>query len=98
MQFKMEITLDLVKKVATNARLKLKEEELKKFAEEMKDILTNFSKLTEADTKNTQPSFHPIPVINKTREDVPGECLNREEALALTPHSKNGYFKGPKTI
>ncbi len=94
----MEITLELVKKVAANARLKLKEEELKKFAEEMKDILNNFAKLAEAETKNIPPSFHPIPVVNKTRQDEPGECLNREEALSLTPHSKDGYFKGPKTI
>lgn len=94
----MEITLDVIKKVAANARLKLKEEELKKFAEEMNDILNNFAKLAEVDTKNVQPSFHPIPVVNKTKEDVPGECLNRDDALALTPHSKNGYFEGPKTI
>lgn len=94
----MEISLDLVKKVAVNARLKLKEEELKKFAEEMKDILDNFSKLSEVDTSNTPPSFHPVPAVNKTREDKPGECLNREEALALTPHTKDGYFRGPKVL
>ena len=94
----MELSLDLVKKVAANARLKLKEEELKKFLEEMKDILGNFSKLSEVDTNNTLPSFHPIPVVNKTREDKIGKCLNREDALSLTPHTKDGYFRGPKVL
>ena len=94
----MDINLDIVKKVAVNARLKLKEEELKKFADEMKDILDTFSKLSEVDTNNLAPSFHPVPVVNKTREDKVGECLNREEALELTPHHKDGYFRGPKVL
>ncbi|HLC32991.1 MAG TPA: Asp-tRNA(Asn)/Glu-tRNA(Gln) amidotransferase subunit GatC [Candidatus Nanoarchaeia archaeon] len=94
----MNISLDLVKKVAANARLKLKEDELKKFVEEMKDILSNFSKLSKVDTANTPPSFHPIPVVNKTREDKTDECLDRDDALSLTPHSKDGYFRGPKVL
>ena len=94
----MEISLDLVKKVAANARLKLKEEELKKFAAEMQDILQNFSQLAKVDTTNTLPSFHPIPVVNKTREDTPQPSLNRDQALDLTPHKKNNYFRGPKVV
>lgn len=94
----MEITPELVKRVAANARLKLKEEEVKKFAAEMKEILANFEKLAEVNTDDVEPSFHPIPVKNVAREDKPGECLNREEALSLTPHKKDGYFRGPKVL
>ncbi len=94
----MEITPELVKRVAANARLNLKEDEVKKFAAEMKEILANFEKLSEVNTDGVEPSFHPIPVKNVTREDKPGKCLDREEALSLTPHKKNGYFRGPKTI
>ena len=92
------VTPETVKKVAANARLKLKEEEIKKFAADMKEILDNFKKLEEVDTEGVQPSFHPIPVKNISREDIPGECLDRDEALSLTPHKKNGYFRGPKVI
>ena len=94
----MQITPDLVRNVAANARLRLKEDELKNFAKDMQDILSHFEVLKELDTKNTLPSFHPIKLENITREDVPGECLNREDALALTPHKKDGYFKGPKIL
>ena len=94
----MNITPELVRKVAENARLKLKEEEIKKFAEEMKEILAMFEKLKEVDTTKVEPSFHPIPIKNVSREDKVGECVKREDALALTPHNKNGYFRGPKTI
>ena len=94
----MDITPEIVKRVAANARLKLKEEEIKKFAAEMKDILDNFSKLAEVNTENTQPSFHPIPVKNIAREDKPEKSIDREEALSLTPHKKDKYFRGPKIL
>ncbi len=94
----MDITPELVKRVAANARLNLKEDEVKKFAAEMKEILENFKKLAEVNTDNVEPSFHPIPVKNVAREDKAGKCLDREEALSLTPHKKDGYFRGPKTI
>ena len=47
----MDITPEIVKRVAANARIKLKEEEIKKFAAEMKDILGNFAKLAEVNTE-----------------------------------------------
>jgi aspartyl-tRNA(Asn)/glutamyl-tRNA(Gln) amidotransferase subunit C len=94
----MNITPEIVKRVAANARIKLKEEEIKKFAAEMQDILGNFAKLAEVNTDGVEPSFHPIPVKNVTREDKPGKCLDREEALSLTPHRKDKYFRGPKIL
>lgn len=94
----MDITPELVKRVAANARLNLKEDEVRKFAAEMKEILENFKKLAEVNTDGVEPSFHPIPVKNVAREDKVGKCLDRDEALSLTPHKKDGYFRGPKTI
>jgi len=94
----MNITPELVKKVAENARLKLKDDEVKKFAEQMKEILTTFEQLGEVDTTGVEPSFHPIPIKNIAREDIPKECTKREDALALTPHRQDPYFKGPKIL
>jgi aspartyl-tRNA(Asn)/glutamyl-tRNA(Gln) amidotransferase subunit C len=94
----MNITPEIVKRVAVNARLNLKEDEVRHFAAEMKEIIGLFEKLAEVDTSNVEPSFHPIPVKNVSREDVPGECLDREKALSLTPHKKDGYFRGPKVV
>jgi len=94
----MDITPELVKRVAANARLNLKDEEIKKFAAEMKEILATFEKLSEVNTDKTEPSFHPIPVKNVAREDKTGECLDREKALSLTPHIKDPYFRGPKVL
>ena len=94
----MDITPELVKRVATNARLKLKEEEITHFAKEMQEILNAFATLQEVNTDKVEPSFHPIPVKNVAREDVPEPCLDREKALSLTPHRTDKYFKGPKAL
>jgi len=92
----MNITPDIVKQVATNARLQLKEDEIKQFAKEMQDILSDFEKLAAVDTEGVEPNFHPIPIKNVVREDEPGECLDREKVLSLTKHKTDKYFRGPK--
>lgn len=94
----MDITPELVKKIATQARLNLSDAEIKQFVPQLKEILQNFSELDKVDTKNVQPSFHPIEIKNVSREDVVGECLNQDDALSSTPHKRNGYFRGPKTL
>ena len=94
----MQIDTEIVKQVAANARLKLKEEEIKKLTIELNEILSAFQTLSEADTANTKPSFHPIEIKNIAREDVPEESVKQEEALSLSQHTKNGYFKGPKIL
>jgi len=94
----MEVTKELILKVAASARLKLTDEEVKKFIPELKDILETFSKLNEVDTKKTRASFHPIPVKNILREDVVEPSFGQEKALRNSEHEKDGYFKGPRAV
>lgn len=94
----MKVDKELIKKVASVARLDLTEEEVEKFIPQLKDILSSFSKIDEADTEKTNPSFQPVELKNALREDKKGKCLSQEEALSNTEHKKDGYFKGPKAI
>jgi len=94
----MEITRELIQKVAKNARLELSETELDKFTKEFREILNAFSKIDEADVTNVPYAIQPIDIKNMMREDEIKPSLPREMALALTQHKKDGYFKGPKAI
>ncbi|MBI4447687.1 Asp-tRNA(Asn)/Glu-tRNA(Gln) amidotransferase subunit GatC [Candidatus Woesearchaeota archaeon] len=94
----MKIGKELVEKVAKNARIKLSEEEIKRFIPEFKEILETFSKLNEVNTDLIKPSFQPVQIKNVTRKDVAKKCLTQEEALGSTQHKKDGYFKGPKVM
>ena len=94
----VEITKELIECVAENARLKLSNEESEQFAVELKEVLDAFSKLDEVDTEGVPPSLQPVELKNRTRKDVKGNCLSQEEALSLSKHTKDGYFKGPKVV
>ena len=94
----MKLDKELIEKVASVARLNLKESEIKKFLPQLKDILNALSKIDEIKTDKVKPSFQPVELKNRMREDKKGKCLTQEEALSNTEHKKDGYFKGPRAV
>lgn len=94
----MNIDRKLLEHVAEVARLKLTEEEIKKFLPQLKEALEFFSKLQEVNTDSVKPSFQPVELKNVMREDKEKTCLSQDDALSLTEHKKEGYFKGPRAV
>lgn len=95
----MKVDEDLIRHVATVARLKLSDEEVKKFVPQFKEMLDAFSIIDEVDVKDTKMSMQPIEVKNVLREDTPYESFSQEVALSQSKHNKkDGYFKGPKAV
>ena len=94
----MQIDRKLLEHVAELARFKLSEEEIKKFLPQLKEALEFFSKLSDINTENVKPSFQPVEIKNVMRDDKEEQCLSQEDALSLTEHKKNGYFKGPRVV
>ncbi len=94
----MDINENLIRHVAMIARLNLTDKEIKEFTPQLKEVIEAFSRLSEVNTENTTPSFQPIRIRNRTRDDIKGKCLSQEEALKNTVHKKDGYFKGPRAI
>ncbi len=94
----MDVDRKLLEHVAELARLKLNEEEIKKFLPQLKEILEFFSQLKDINTDNVKPSFQPVELKNAMREDKEEKCLSQDDALSLTEHKKNGYFKGPRAV
>lgn len=94
----MKINRETVIHVATLARLKLTEAEIKKFVPQLEEVMDMFSVIDKADVNAVKPSFQPIPLKNVVREDTPQPCLTQEQALSNTEHKKDGYFKGPKIV
>ena len=94
----MEIDKELIKHDAELARLKLTDKEIDKFLTQLKESLAYFSKLSKVNTDNVKPSFQPVDIKNVLREDKEEKCLSQKEALSLTEHKKDGYFKGPRAV
>ena len=94
----MEINKELIERVAKNSKLRLSENEIKEFLPQFKEILDTFSELKKINTDNVKPSFQPIEVKNKVREDIIKESIDVRELLKNTKHKKDNYFLGPKTL
>ena len=98
MAMKVKINKELIEHVAEVARLRLTDKEIGKFSKELKEVIEAFSKLDKVDTKGIETSLQPVELKNMLREDKKEECLSQEEALSLSEHKKDGYFKGPRAV
>ena len=93
-----KITIKQVEHVANLARLRFDEEEKKKLAEHLGEILEYINQLNKLNTDDVEPTSHAIPVKNVVREDVIKRSFTQDEALANAPSPVDGLFEVPKII
>ena len=84
-----------VEKIAKLARLKLSEEEIKKFDKDLEEVKEMFDEIDKIEVKEN-PCFQPVEVKNVTREDKVKKGFSTKEALSNTEHKEKNFFKGPK--
>ena len=94
----MEIDKNLILKIAHVSRIRLSGNEVQQMVPELQEILKTFDYLQKVNTDGIEPSFHPIPVKNKLREDIPKIPLTQKQALQNSTNNSQGYFKGPRAI
>lgn len=84
--------------IARLAKLELTEAETDKFSEDLNQVLAYVAQLEQWDTTNVEPMYHPLPVFDALREDIPGSSLSNEAALANAPAHEDGQFRVPKVV
>lgn len=89
------IDREQVAHVARLARLKLSDQEAEGLAVELSAILDHVDLLASVNTDGIEPTTHVVELVNVLREDVPGQELTVEEALANAPESEDGAFRVP---
>jgi aspartyl-tRNA(Asn)/glutamyl-tRNA(Gln) amidotransferase subunit C len=94
----MTLTSDDVAKVAILARLRLRPEELDLFTGQLNAIVDFVAQLQELDTAGVEPLAHGVEVRNVFRDDVRGESLPREQALANAPKRNAEGFLVPAVL
>ena len=87
-----------VEHVARLSRLALTDAELERMREQLNGILAYIEKLGALDTASVEPTSHAVPVVNVMREDEPGACLPRDEALQNAPDRAGEFFRVPRII
>lgn len=94
----MQVTEEMLDKMARLARLKIDPDQKEILLKEMTDILGWVEDLNEVDTDGIEPLIHMSHEINKLRDDEVTGQLSKEEALANAPKSDGNFFQVPKVI
>ena len=93
-----EVTPDLVRHLASLARILVTEEEVNKLTGELSVIVDAVASVNKAVSGDVVPTSHPIPMSNVFREDVVLPSLTQAEALSAAPDSADGRFKVPAIL
>lgn len=81
--------------LAELAKLKLTEEEIKKFRIQLSEIISYIEQLNTVDTENIEPVSQLTDLINVSRGDKSSEAqsLTQGQALQNTKSNKDGYIR-----
>ena len=59
---------------------------------------SDFEKLNEVNTENTERMVHVMPMTNVIREDVEKKLFTRDQLQADAPESMDGYWQVPRLV
>ena len=94
----MKIDMKQVEYVANLARIALSDEEKRKFAEQLGEIIEYVEKLNELDTENIEPMAHATGLVNVFREDEPKSSLPADKAVENAPEREGNFFRVPRVV
>lgn len=94
----MRLTKEQVQHIANLARLKLTDEEVARYPEQLSEILDYFTQLQEVDTTDIPPTSSVLPVQSVLRPDEPSPGLSLEELLDNAPQTESGQFRVPPVL
>jgi len=92
----IQVDENLVKKIASLARLDLSKEETELFVSQFRDILDYVSVLNEVNTEDIPPAYLSSANQSVTREDEIEASVPTDEFISNAPQSKDGYVVIPR--
>lgn len=87
-----------VRQVAKLARLKLTDEEVHEYTDQLSAIMGYIAKLNELDVDGVEPMAHAMDMSNVLREDVEQPGMPRDLALREAPEADDAFFIVPKVL
>lgn len=87
-----------VRYVARLARLRFKDEELDRYAEQLSTIINHVGKIGELDLEAVAPTSRVIHLSNIFREDEVRPSVSQEDALKNGPDVEDGAFRVPPIL
>ena len=91
--FMSELTPDLVRHLASLARIQVTDEEAVRLAAQLAVIVDSVATVNKAVEGDVPATSHPIPMANVFREDIVEPSLTQEQALSGAADSDQGRFR-----
>jgi aspartyl-tRNA(Asn)/glutamyl-tRNA(Gln) amidotransferase subunit C len=92
----LQITTDLVRKIAKLAKLQLSDAEVKAYTPQLERILSKVERLDEVDTKEVAPLYHPLDMICPLRAD--SAEASGFDWVTLSPESSQHQYRVPPVL
>jgi aspartyl-tRNA(Asn)/glutamyl-tRNA(Gln) amidotransferase subunit C len=94
----MDISDELVDKLADLAKLEFNGAEKERIKTDLAQITTFFDELNKIDTEGVEPLIFMSDAVNVLRNDEVKQEITHEEALKNAPAKDSDYFRVPKFI
>jgi aspartyl-tRNA(Asn)/glutamyl-tRNA(Gln) amidotransferase subunit C len=94
----MNLSPDVVAKVAKLARIRLTQSEEESLAAELNNILSYVEQLQQANVEGVEPLAHCLPLQNAFRADEQQPSLPVSDVLANAPKRAGDFFSVPAIL
>ena len=92
------LTIDQVRHVAKLARLRLGDDQLRLYAEQLSTVLDHIATLSRVDVNDVEPMAYPIVLTNRLGDDEVSPSMTLEQVLANAPATEGDYLAVPKVL
>lgn len=93
-----DLSLDDVRHVARLARLRLADDDLERYREQLATVLDHIHALSGLDVADVEPLAHPTDATNRLDDDEVAPPLPVEAILAIAPAVEDRYLAVPKVL
>lgn len=94
----MKVTEEVVREIAELTQIKVRDEDVTRLAEGMKNILELAEEMQNADTEGLEPVANPLDAVQRLRPDIVTETNRREELQKIAPHTQDGLYLVPRVV
>lgn len=94
------LSRETVAHVASLARLRLTDDELDLYTQQLAAVLEHAADVEALDTSGVPGTAHPLGLVNVFRDDEvrPTDEAFRTEVLAMAPQAEDGRFRVPRIL
>ncbi|WIY54381.1 Asp-tRNA(Asn)/Glu-tRNA(Gln) amidotransferase subunit GatC [Devosia sp. YIM 151766] len=94
----MSVDAATVKRIARLARIRIEEDEVAGYQDELNAILGFVEQLAEVDVEGVEPMTSVTPMILRRREDVVSDGGYADKIVSNAPLTEDNFFMVPKVV